>query len=96
MGAGRPTKRKKDDAPTCSPVASDLTPLDHMLAIMNDPNADPLLRARMAVAAAPFVHSRLAGEGKKDAKKRAGQEAASSGKYATPPAPNKPKLVASR
>jgi hypothetical protein len=36
------------------------TPLEHMLAVLHDPKADPDRRDRMAVAAAPFVHPRLA------------------------------------
>ena len=34
-------------------------PLDYMLGVMNDPKADPSRRDRMAIAAAPFKHSRL-------------------------------------
>ncbi len=35
------------------------TPLEYMLSVMRDNAADPELRARMAVAAAPFVHARI-------------------------------------
>jgi phage terminase small subunit len=52
-----------------------------MLAIMNDVNADPALRARMAIAAAPFVHQRTPESGKKEAKQEAAK-AASTGKFA--------------
>src|SRR6516162_4237361 len=36
------------------------SPLEHMLAVLHDPKADADRRDRMAVAAAPFVHPRLA------------------------------------
>ena len=39
---------------------SGCTPLEHMLAVLHDPKADADRRDRMAVAAAPFVHPRLA------------------------------------
>jgi len=39
---------------------SGTTPLEHMLAVLHDPKADADRRDRMAVAAAPFVHPRLA------------------------------------
>jgi phage terminase small subunit len=35
-----------------------LTPLEYMLAVMNDPKADRTRRDRMATAAAPYVHGR--------------------------------------
>ena len=39
---------------------SGCTPLEHMLAVLHDERADADRRDRMAVAAAPFVHARLA------------------------------------
>jgi phage terminase small subunit len=33
-----------------------LSPLEYMLAVMNDPTVDPIRRDRMAMAAAPFLH----------------------------------------
>jgi hypothetical protein len=39
---------------------SGLSPLQFMLRVMNDEHADFELRARMAAAAAPFIHARLA------------------------------------
>jgi hypothetical protein len=43
-----------------------LTPLEYMLKVMNDPLVDINLRIRMAVSAAPFIHSRKGeGAGKK-------------------------------
>jgi hypothetical protein len=37
----------------------ELTPLDHMLAIMRDPKMDMALRFDAAKAAAPYIHPRL-------------------------------------
>ena len=46
-----------------------LEPLDYMLAVMNDQTADKERRDRMAIAAAPFRHARIAeGKGKKQEK----------------------------
>jgi phage terminase small subunit len=46
-----------------------MSPLEYMLSVMNDPDADPARRDRMAVAAAPYVHIRGADAklGKKEA-----------------------------
>jgi hypothetical protein len=40
--------------------ASGLTPLEHMLSVLRDPNAGALERMDAAKAAAPYVHPRLA------------------------------------
>jgi len=57
---GKPAKKGKPE---------DLEPLAYMLKVMNDPNEDKELRARMAIAAAPFVHARKGeGQGKKQDK----------------------------
>ena len=62
-------------------TAEDLEPLAYMLKVMNDPNEDKDLRARMAIAAAPFVHARKGeGQGKKQDKDDAAK-AAGAGKY---------------
>jgi len=37
-----------------------VSPLDYMLAVMNDDDADDSRRDRMAIAAAPFVHAKPA------------------------------------
>jgi hypothetical protein len=39
--------------------ATGILPLDYMLSIMRDANADPKRRDAMAMAAAPYLHSRL-------------------------------------
>jgi hypothetical protein len=41
-------------------AAYGLTPLEYMLSVLRDPTVEPERRDRMAVAAAPFVHPRLA------------------------------------
>lgn len=41
-------------------AASGLTPLDYMLTIMRDEEANPARRDEMAKAAAPYVHPKLA------------------------------------
>lgn len=57
-------------------------PLTYMLDVMNDTGAEDERRDRMAIAAAPFVHSRKAeGKGKKEEKDDKAKKAAS-GKFA--------------
>jgi len=94
-GAGRPkgtTKAQEGvegtihDEAAAEPCASDLepvarTPLEYMLAVMNDQTADAARRDRMAIAAAPFVHGKVPEGGKKDALKEAAGEA-TKGKFA--------------
>lgn len=60
-----------------------MEPLEYMLKVMNNPNESKEMRARMAIAAAPFVHARVTGgKGKKhDREEKA--KAAGSGKFAT-------------
>jgi hypothetical protein len=60
-GAGRPRKPAGTQQPK-SKLSSrrNLTPLEHMLRIMNDTKASPERRDRMAIAAAPYVHVRAA------------------------------------
>lgn len=70
-------------------AAENLTPLDYMLKVMNDPAAEKERRDRMAIAAAPFVHTRPGeGKGKKDEKEERAR-AAGSGKFAAGAAPLK-------
>lgn len=64
---GRP-KGKRDAVPRMSPArklsaeaaGKGETPLKYMLRVMRNSKADPDRRDRMAVAAAPFIHPRLA------------------------------------
>ncbi|KFI30969.1 terminase [Haematobacter missouriensis] len=55
-----------------------MTPLEYMLDVMNDDEADPSRRDRMAMAAAPFVHVRASdiAPGKKEQKQAAAEKAA--------------------
>jgi len=100
-GAGRPpgtksskkktakkTHGKKPSIPSdilADAKAEKLDPLEYMLKVMNDPNADPARRDRMAVAAAPFVHPRVAEKGKKSEREDRAKKAGS-GRFA-PAAP---------
>jgi phage terminase small subunit len=53
-----PDQRRKPKV-TGGPLAKQESPLDYMLSVMNDVDADVARRDRMAIAAAPFVHSRV-------------------------------------
>lgn len=66
-----------------------LSPLDYMLSVMNDPSADPARRDRMAQAAAPYVHAKPgdAPKGKKEERQEAANRAAV-GKFAVPDGPS--------
>jgi len=102
-GAGRP---KKGD-PRAPVVASEAdavrpraslggkSPLEYMLDVMNDSDADEARRDRMAVSAAPFVHMRAAEAvaNKKDQRQAAADDAATPGNKFAPP--SAPKLVIS-
>lgn len=76
VGSGRPkgakTKSKKntDAARDIKEAAAfkNMTPLEYMLQIMRDPTEDADRRARMAIAACPFVHARATELGKKEQK----------------------------
>jgi hypothetical protein len=96
VGAGRPTASKNTQTMLAEGAVvrtNGQTPLEFMLAIMNDVGADINLRARMAQAAAPFLHPR-AGEvpaTKKDAVAERAQTV-SRGKFA-PSAPPRLKII---
>lgn len=88
-GAGRP-KRKASDHMTKSEVetaaaAVDQTPLEFMLATMNDRSASQNLRAQMAVAAAPYVHPKPGEKGKREAKQDKADQIASRFRGVGPP-----------
>lgn len=90
-GAGRPRKEAgkapviKNEAAANRPRKSlgGMTPLEYMLSVMNDDEADDLRRDRMAQSAAPYVHARAAdaAPGKKE-QKQAEAETAATGKFA--------------
>lgn len=82
-GAGRP--RGARDGHSVPAVKSEAkaaatkkrTPLDYMLSVMNDAEADPVRRDRMAQAAAPYVHPKAepVKESKADEVQRQAREA---------------------
>ena len=81
-------EEKTPDVPGDAHVADgeQLTPLEYLLKLMNDPNSDKEMRFRAAVEAAKYVHIRMdTTAGKKDEKAERAR-AASSGKFA-PSAP---------
>jgi hypothetical protein len=94
-GSGRP-KKAAGFVPSAKPETvlrprkslGGLSPLEYMLGVMNDAEADDARRDRMAMAAAPFVHARAeaVAAGKKEQRQAAAEEQGQSGKYA-PPAP---------
>src|SRR5262249_57686875 len=62
QGAGsKPGSASQKTREIANQAAKDgLTPLEYMLAVLRDDAADPNRRDRMAVAAAPYIHARLA------------------------------------
>ncbi len=102
IGAGRPKSRYGvKPAPTVAKVAELLSPvaqapgggndlpMEYMLSVMRDPDADEMRRDRMAIAAAPYLYPK-AGETGKKGERQKNAERAGFGKY-SPAAP--PKLV---
>lgn len=62
-GAGRPRKQAGPPAAAAPAVKSgQMTPLEYMLGVINDPSADESRRDRMAQAAAPYVHPKAEAE----------------------------------
>jgi hypothetical protein len=59
-GRRKGTRNKRTAELLASIEASGLKPLQYMLKVMNDAKADISRRDAMALAAAPYVHSRLA------------------------------------
>lgn len=66
-----------------------VSPLEFLLNMVNDPSASPADRFRAAVAAAPYVHARAeaAVAGKKEQRKETAQKASDGGKFGVPSAP---------
>jgi hypothetical protein len=78
IGAGRP--KGVDSKQTETLAEAKKLPLQYMLDVMNDPEADRARRDRMAVAAAPFVHGRATDEEKgKKAQRQADAKTAQTG-----------------
>lgn len=62
-----------------------VTPLEYMLSVIGDEDADPLRRDRLAVAAAPYMHPKVVAVedgGKKAEAERAAKREAESGSWA--------------
>lgn len=102
-GSGRPKKRtakaSTEDRPEAigrAAKAKQLSPLEYMLSVMNDPRATRSRRDRMAQSAAPFVHKRTDEPEAKKGKKELQQEAAhriATGRFEVP---QPPRLVSNR
>lgn len=85
-GTRKKAEKKKDIPQDIKDQAAavNMTPLEYMLKVMNDPNEDKEIRARMAIAAAPFVHSRKGdGKGKKEERDDKAKAASVSGRFGT-------------
>ena len=108
FGAGRkrgskdskPRKKRSDRIPMKAPVSATIpagagnqTPLEFMLQIMRDSAQANDFRARMAIAAAPYVHHRAGAAGKKT---RRTERAKVAGKGRFKPTPAPLKLLPSR
>jgi hypothetical protein len=95
-GAGRPKKTagpvpkvKRETVLRPRKSLGGMTPLEYMMHVMNDDDADDARRDRMAVAAAPYVHARAeaAAPGKKEQRQAAAEEQGQTGGKYAPPAP---------
>ncbi len=95
-GAGRP--KKSGGVPTNKEVAAEavkearklnMSPLEYMISVMNDPGESPERRDKMAIAAAPYVHAKAEAEakGKKEQRQANAEKSASGGRFAVPTAP---------
>jgi hypothetical protein len=94
IGAGRPKGSKGLPKGLPAPQAdldakAAVSPIELLLSVVNDGSMDLQTRLRCAIAAAPFVHERKLGVGKKESKAESAKVAAA-GKYA---AGNAPKLA---
>jgi|SRR5215469_14687181 len=59
-GRKRGTPNKATAARQVEVAASGITPLDYMLKVLRDENADPHQRFEAAKSAAPYIHPKLA------------------------------------
>lgn len=64
-----------------------MTPLDYMLTVMRNPEADQARRDRMAMAAAPFIHGKPGEQSKKAERQENAEKAAEGGRFGVPSAP---------
>lgn len=87
-GAGRP---KKPPNLSDSPALLTKDPKAFLVAVMNDPATDMKVRADAAKALMPYVHGKVADQGKKAAKDEAAKKA--SGRFAPPAPPSHLRVV---
>lgn len=85
LGAGRP-KNKENSGADAVAATPDATPLDVLLAMMNDPSIPVSMRIKAAQAAAPYVHAKQ-GDGGKKGERSAASKRAAVGKFAPIAAP---------
>jgi hypothetical protein len=88
VGAGRKPTKPRNPTPkdiVADAKAANMQPLEYMLLVMNDPAADEVRRDRMAIAAAPYCHPRVADKswGKKDAQAEAAATAGAATEWAS-------------
>jgi hypothetical protein len=83
--ADPPPKKMGRKAKIQPGVTSRSLPLDYMLAVIRDPGAGVARRDRMAIAAAPYCHPRVAYvvKGKKDAQAEAAATAGAATEWAS-------------
>ena len=88
--AGMPPRKSKAAKPVPKDIVADaraanMQPLEYMLTVMNDPAADEVRRDRMAMAAAPYCHPRVADKswGKKDQQAEAAATAGAATEWAS-------------
>ena len=84
-GAGRPPKR--DEEKRTIVTSGKQTPLEFLLSVMNDNEADDRLRLDAAKTAAQYMHAKKGEGGKKEEQKDAAKKAAN--KFAALPPPLK-------
>ena len=93
-GAGRPRGSKKiknipaKDADALLKIQNgDLSPLEYLLGVVNDPTADADRRDRLAMAAAPYCHGKPAPITGKKGERETAAKKAGAGKFAVPEGP---------
>jgi hypothetical protein len=58
-GRQKGTRNRATEEARAAAAATGVLPLDYMLTVMRDPTADEKRRDAMAMAAAPYLHSKL-------------------------------------
>jgi hypothetical protein len=58
-GRQKGTRNRPTEEARAAAAATGILPLDYMLAVMRDPDADHKRRDAMALGAAPYLHARL-------------------------------------